>query len=91
MIKIIDGQGSGKTSRLMLVAKENNATFVCENPRAMEVKAKAYGLSGINFISYRDFVTSYNEGNYVIDEIDLFVKSIMGDNELVGYSLTLGD
>lgn len=91
MIKIIDERGSGKTSRLMLVAKENNATFVCANPHAMEVKAKAYGLSDISFMSYHDFVTSYNEGNYVIDEIDLFVKSIMGDNELIGYSLTIGE
>ena len=39
MIRIIDERGSGKTSRLMLLAKENNATFVCSNPSAMKVKA----------------------------------------------------
>jgi len=39
MIRIIDEQGSGKTSRLMLVAKEQDAIFVCSNPKAMEYKA----------------------------------------------------
>ena len=52
MYRIIDGRGSGKTSRLMLIAKENNATFVCSNPRAMEAKAHAYGIVGINFLDY---------------------------------------
>jgi len=75
----------------MSLAKEHNATFVCANPKAMEVKAKAYGLADIKFVSYHDFVTSYNEGQYVIDELEPFVKSIMGDNELIGYSLTNGD
>ena len=91
MIRIIDERGSGKTSRLMLLAKENNATFVCSNPNAMKVKAQAYGLSDINFISYHDFVTSYEEGNFVIDEIELFIQAIMGDNKLIAYSLTTGD
>ena len=91
MIRIIDERSSGKTSRLMLLAKENNATFVCSNPNAMKVKAQAYGLTDINFISYHDFVTSYEEGNFVIDEIELFIQAIMGDNKLIAYSLTTGD
>jgi hypothetical protein len=73
----------------MLLAKEHNATFVCANPKAMEVKAEAYGLFGINFISYHDFVTTYDENNYVIDELDCFARSIMGDSHLIGYSLSL--
>ena len=89
MIQIIDKRGTGKTSRLMLLAKENNAKFVCANPRSMEQKAKSYGLNGIEFVSYRDFVTTYEKDNYVIDEIDLFVQSIMGDSTLLGYSLTI--
>ena len=91
MIRIIDERGSGKTSRLMLLAKENNATFVCSNPSAMKVKAQAYGLTDINFISYHDFVTSYEEGNFVIDELELFIQAIMGVNQLIAYSLTTGD
>ena len=89
MFRIIDEQGSGKTSRLMLLAKENNATFVCANPRAMEYKAAAYGLEGIRFISYHDFVTSYEESNYVIDEVEDFFKATMGKNELIGYTITV--
>ena len=91
MIRVIDGRGSGKTSKLMEIAKENNAMFVCSNPQAMEVKARAYGISDIKFISYHDFVTSYEPGNIVIDEVEQFVKSIMGDNQLIGYSLTIED
>ena len=44
--------------------------FVCSNPQAMEVKARAYGISDIKFISYHDFVTSYEPGNIVIDEAE---------------------
>lgn len=91
MIRVIDGRCSGKTSKLMEIAKENNAMFVCSNPQAMEVKAHAYGISNIKFISYHDFVTSYEEGNFVIDEIELFIQAIMGDNKLIAYSLTTGD
>jgi hypothetical protein len=91
MIQIIDKRSSGKTSRLMLLAKEHNATFVCANPRAMKEKAKWYGLDGINFISYHDFVTSYDENTYVIDEVESFLQSIMGDSKLIGYSLTVDD
>ena len=56
MYRIIDGRGSGKTSRLMLLAKENGATLVCSNPRAMEAKAHAYGIVGIDFMSYADAI-----------------------------------
>ena len=92
MIKIIDTRGSGKTNQLMNIAKDNNAIFVCSNPHAMEYKAKQYNFNNIKFISYHDFVTSYEEDNkYVIDEVEEFIKSIMGNNELIGYSLTIGD
>ena len=91
MIRIIDERNSGKTKRLMEIAKANKATFVCANPTGMEVKAKAYGLDDIKFISYRDFVTSYEENKYVVDEIEKLLATIMGQNELIGYTLTVGD
>ena len=40
MYRIIDGRGSGKTSRLMLLAKETGAAIACSNPWAMAEKAK---------------------------------------------------
>ena len=89
MYRIIEGRGTGKTSRLMLLAKENNALFVCSNPYATKHKADDYGLTGIEFVSYHDFVTNMYEGNYVIDEMECFLREIMGDNKLIGYTLSL--
>lgn len=93
MYQIIDKRGSGKTSRLMLLAKENNGIFVCSNPLAMEVKAHAYGIIGLDFVSYANFAT----GNYdhekpcFIDELDLYVKHLYSYSNLGGYSLSLED
>ena len=39
MYRIIDNKASGKTRKLMEIAKENKAVFVCSNPRAMEAIA----------------------------------------------------
>ena len=47
MIRIIGEQETGKTRRLMEIAKEQKAIFICSNPKAMEYKAKAYGISGL--------------------------------------------
>ena len=88
MIRIIDERGTGKTSRLMLIAKEQDATFVCANPHAMEYKAQAYGIDGINFMSYEKFSTVLDHpGNYVIDELENFIKSAFGKN-LISYSIS---
>ena len=56
MYRIIDKRGTGKTSRLMLLAKEENAIIACSNPNAMKIKAEGYGIIGLNFISYYDYV-----------------------------------
>lgn len=93
MYRIIEGRGTGKTSRLMLLAKENNATFVCSNPDAMRYKAKAYGIDGIYFISYGDFFNHYNEYSnqkYVVDEMEVFIQqALFYHNELLGYTLSI--
>ena len=39
MFRIIDGRSSGKTGRLMLLAKEKNAAIACSNPSALRSKA----------------------------------------------------
>mgnify|MGYP003464479803 CR=1 FL=1 len=44
MYRIIDERGSGKTSRLMLLAKETGGVIVCSNPKGMAEKARAYGI-----------------------------------------------
>jgi len=91
MYQVIDVRGAGKTSRLMLLAKENNGILVCSNPHTMENKARAYGLTGFDIISYSDyFKHNYESGKMVfIDELDAYLRSL--DNNLSGYSLTIGD
>lgn len=93
MYRIIDDRGTGKTSRLMLIAKENNALFVCSNPDAMRYKAKVYGIDGIEFISYGEFLHDYRgqrDVKYVIDELENFLRSTMFySTELIGYTLSV--
>ena len=45
MYRIIDNRSSGKTSRLMLLAKETGSIIACMNPSAMRQKAYAYGIT----------------------------------------------
>ena len=91
MYKIIDYRGSGKTSRLMLLAKEHNGVLVCKEPHAMKTKAISYGLTGFDIISYNDyFNTNYEFGKpCFIDELDLYVKFL--GNNLSGYTLSIED
>jgi len=90
MYRIIDSRSSGKTSRLMLLAKETNSAIACCNPSAMREKAYAYGITGIDFIPYSDLFEGKYEGNVLIDELDLFVRYFI-DANLIGYSLTNED
>ena len=87
MYRIIDGKGTGKTSRLLLLAKENNGIVVCKNPEKMREKAHVYGLTGIDFISYED----YRDGHYLpkpifIDELDVYLTFL--DHYITGYTIS---
>ena len=94
IFRIIDGRGTGKTSRLMIIAKENNAVFVCSNTKAMEVKAHAYGLTGILFMSYHEFNNvirekGYLDRNVVIDDLEDYINyTISPTFKFVGYSIS---
>ena len=91
MYRIIDEKSTGKTSKLMAIAKENDAIFVCGNPRAMEYKAKQYGIEGIEFVSYGEFFTYRANGkNYVIDEVESFIMQSLG-SKFIGYTLSKND
>ena len=93
MTQIVGNRSSGKTYKLMLYAKENNGTIICSNSNAMREKAKAYGLTGINFMSYYDFLQSPTEdlGAYYIDELELFARYMTNDmrGNFTGYTLSL--
>lgn len=91
MYRIIDARGTGKTSRLMLLAKETGAIIACSNPSAMRQKAYAYGITGIEFIGYKDlFTDNYDEEKIMIDELELFAKYCT-ETEIIGYTLTNED
>ena len=96
MYRIIDDRGTGKTGRLMLIAKETGASFVCANPRAMEQKAHAYGIDGINFVSFYDFVNPNNwrgkdtkeKTPVVIDEVESLIRDLNPTTSVIGYSVS---
>ena len=92
MYRVLDGRGTGKTGRLMLLAKENNAIIACSSPKAMEAKAQAYGIVGLDFISYWDFYQkNFPEDKKVfIDELEAYVSAI-SDGHFMGYSLSIDD
>lgn len=90
IFKIIDKRNSGKTSRLMLIAKDRGAIFVCRNVNAMRQKANAYGITGITFVSYNDFIDdNMPDGNtpVVIDEVDDLLNHLCR-NPILGYNLS---
>ena len=76
----------------MQLAKEQKAIFVCSNPPAMQAKAQAYGIEGLSFISYIDFIHNYDPDIqlYVVDELEEFVNTIFTSGpQLIGYSLSI--
>lgn len=91
MIKIIDKRGTGKTSRLFLIAKENNGVIICRSPRDMREKAYRYGITGLDFISYDDYwgdingTTDFIAGRKIyVDELSSLLKA--WDNDIDGYT-----
>ena len=89
MYRIIDNRGSGKTGRLMLLAKETNSAIACSNPLAMKQKAYAYGITGIDFISYDDLINGWDD-NVMIDELEMFIKHTTSA-KVMGYTLSNED
>ena len=89
MFRIIDDRSSGKTSRLMLLAKENNAVILCANPEALRKKAYDYGIVGVDF-AYYDAIGMLQNTNIMIDEMENFVKYLAfeGRNKLLGYTMS---
>ena len=82
----------------MLLAKEHNALFVCANPKAMEIKSHAYGITGIHFVFYYEFRNMLEDelideggpvGNVVIDELESYINYICGTTfKFIGYSIS---
>ena len=97
MFRVIDSRGSGKTKKLMLKAKETNGAIICANPIALSEKAKAYGIIGIEFVSYSDFIEDHldeweEDKIFYIDELEMFLSYVHSatrvQGKLCGYSLS---
>lgn len=94
MVQIIDGRGTGKTSRLLLLAKENNYIIACHNPEVLRDKSYNYGITGLEIISYKELLKGcYGKSNpdkILIDELEMFTKYVVSQwhRELVGYTLS---
>ena len=96
MIKIEDKRGTGKTSRLLLIAKEQGQTIVVPTFRhANYVKDQAtryFGKDhGIKIITaYRFFDPKYSQGKnerYLIDDLDC----VLANYRVAGYSINTED
>ena len=91
MYRIIDSRCSGKTCRLLILAKENNAIIATSNPKALEEKAHRLGIVGIEFIRY-DQVNGYGykyDKPVYIDELEMYIKSL--NPNFQGYTLSNED
>ena len=93
MYKILRKRGTGKTTSLITLAKENGATLVVANPDYTVQKMYQLGITGVNIISYTEFYENcpeYFAKPYMIDDIDGFVEAIFG-RKLIGYSASIDD
>lgn len=78
---------SGKTYRLLKYAKENKAIVVCSMPKAMEEKAREYGLGEIECMSYSTFLDVHTKAkniSFVIDEVSNFLLHL--NNNIIGFT-----
>lgn len=92
MIRIIEDKDTGKTRRLMEECAKVNGVFVCANPYRMVEKAKAYGLTGFDIISYFEYmndINDYRNSKCFIDELEQFIYEASNGNNLSGYTISL--
>jgi len=72
MVKgIIKGPGCGKTKELIEIAAEEHSVIVCQNVDRMLEKIHAYGYTGIEVISFADYLTHAPDFHktYCIDDL----------------------
>ena len=90
---IVRENSSGKTRELLEFAKENNLIVICRDAVAMERKAQAYRIYGLNFFSYEEVISLYSEelefnNSFVVDEVENFLTYLFG-NDCRGFTQTI--
>lgn len=78
-------RGTGKTMNLLMIAAENKATVVCESPEEMIKRCYQYGLTGLKFITYEDFIKGEYQGKVVIDEVESLLR-VMSQGRTVAFT-----
>lgn len=97
MYRIIDGRGTGKTSRLFLLAKEAGVSIICQCPQDMRERAYSYGITGIDFIGYQEAITTGDKSDTAkevfVDNIEQFSYYILMKNhfKLKGFTVSNED
>ena len=89
---IIGDNGTGKTRKLLEIAKESGAIVVCENPNAMMSKAHAYGIVGLHIIGYEQYMccVSKSDDLFVVDEIGKLMN-YWTHGRLYGFTMTVDE
>ena len=96
MIKIIGPRGTGKTTKLFELARENNAMILTSNSRAMKEKARSRGYNDIEIIGYGDLDSdnfSLNK-NVFVDNADDVLNCLINkfySIKVIGYSATIDE
>lgn len=86
---IIGTNGSGKTRKMLEEAKKSGAVVVCKHPLHMQSKSNAYGIYGLKFVGYDEFIGNVLYGEKVaVDELSEFVKHCFGV-ELDAFTMTV--
>lgn len=97
MYRIIDGRGTGKTSRLFLLAKEAGVPIICQCPQDMRERAYSYGITGIDFMSYQEAIAAGDKSDMAkevfVDNIEQFSYYILMKNhfKLKGFTVSNED
>lgn len=86
MFVISGKKGTGKTKALLERAKSENAVIVCEDPVEMRERAYAYGITGLNIMSYVEFDTIEKvEEPVYIHDVNKYIS--YGNRNVKGYSV----
>lgn len=97
MYRIIDRRGTGKTSRLFLLAKEAGVPIICQCPQDMRERAYSYGITGIDFIGYQEAIIAGDKSDMAkevfVDNIEQFSYYILMKNhfKLKGFTVSNED
>ena len=96
MIRIIDGRDTGKTRTLLQECSIDGGVFICKHPTRVVNKCSEYGIdfSNIYPVGYDEalkYLKKKSNVNIYIDEIEEFLKYIMPENLIKGYTLTNED